>query len=160
LREEERHYASQCHRHHIHGSGLAANVLGLLAALIILTVLFNSRLPLLGTDRAAFIGLVVVGMAMCALGGIGPAQSTLGWTDPVTLAGMALGSLALVLVAAVLSGRAGFLAPVSVLVGGSSSLESATDRAATLVLAARDSGGPRPHRSRRMRSVSHSDSVS
>jgi hypothetical protein len=117
------------------GNALAANLLGILAALIVVALVFKSRLPFLGTDRAAFIALVVVGMTMCALGGIGRAQSTIGWTDPVTLFGIAIGSLALVLVAAVLTGKDGFLAPVSVLVGESSSLESATDRAATLVLA-------------------------
>jgi hypothetical protein len=98
-------------------------------------LLFNIRLPLLGSDRAAFIAVVVVGMTMCALGGIGRAQSTLGWTDPITVLGIAIGSLALMLVAAVLTGKAGVLAPVSALIAGTSSLESATDRAATLVLA-------------------------
>jgi hypothetical protein len=117
------------------GNALAANVLGILAALIVVTLLFNIRLPLLGTDRAAFIALVVVGMTMCALGGIGRAQSTVGWTDPITLLGIGIGSLTLVLVAAVLTGRASFLEPISVLVGGTSSIGSATNRAATLALA-------------------------
>jgi hypothetical protein len=116
------------------GSAFAANLLGILAALIVVTLLANVRLPLLGSDRAAFISLVVVGMAMCGLGGIGRAQSTLGWTDPVTLVGIVVGSLALVLIAAVLAGRADFLAPVAALVGGTSTAESSMDRAATLVL--------------------------
>lgn len=114
---------------------LGANLLGIVAALVVAALLANVRLPLLESDRATFIALVVVGMAMCALGGIGRAQSTLGWTKPVTLAGIIIGSLALVLVAAVLSGRAGFLAPVASVVGGSSAVESATYRAATVVLA-------------------------
>ena len=117
------------------GNELAANLLGILAALIVAAVLFDIRLPLLATDRATFIGLVVVGMTMCALGGIGRAQSTLGWTDPVTLAGIVIGSLALTLVAAVLTGNTGFLAPISAIVGRTTSLESATERAATVVLA-------------------------
>jgi hypothetical protein len=116
------------------GSAFAANLLGILAALMVVALLANIRLPLLGSDRAAFISLVVVGMAMCAVGGIGRAQSTLGWTDPVTLVGIVIGSLALVLIAAVLAGRADFLAPVAALVGGTSTAESSTDRAATLVL--------------------------
>jgi hypothetical protein len=117
------------------GNGFAANLLGILAVLIVVALLANVRLPLLGNDRTAFIALVVVGMSMCALGGIGRAQNTLGWTDPITVIGIIIGSLALVLVAAVLTGRAGFLEPVAALVGGTSSLESSTDRAATLVLA-------------------------
>jgi len=116
------------------GSAFAANLFGILAALMVVALLANIRLPLLGSDRAAFISLVVVDMAMCAVGGIGRAQSTLGWTDPVTLVGIVIGSLALVLIAAVLAGRADFLAPVAVLVGGTSTAESSTDRAATLVL--------------------------
>jgi len=116
------------------GNAFAANLLGILAALIVVALLANIRLPLIGSDRAAFIALVVIGMTMCALGGIGRAQSTLGWTDPVTLVGIVFASLALVLVAAVLTGRAGFLAPVAAVVGGTSALDS-TDRAATLVLA-------------------------
>jgi hypothetical protein len=117
------------------GNAVAANMLGVAAAVIVVALLANIRLPLLGSDRAAFIALVVVGMTMCALGGIGRAQSTLGWTDPITLVGIIIGSVALVLVAAVLTDRAGFLAPISAFVGGTSSLESSTDRAATVILA-------------------------
>ena len=116
------------------GNAFAANLLGILAAFIVLALLANIRLPLLGSDRAAFIALVIVGMTMCAMGGISRAQSTLGWTDPITLIGIVIGSLALVLVAAVVTGRAEFLAPVAALVGGTSTVESSTDRAATLVL--------------------------
>jgi hypothetical protein len=118
------------------GSAPAANVLGVVAALMVAASIAGVRLPLLGSDRATFIGLVVVGMTMCTLGGIGRAQSTVGWSDPVTIVGIVIGVLALGLVGAVLAGRAEFLAPVASLVGGTTSLESSTDRAATLVLAA------------------------
>lgn len=116
------------------GNALAANLLGVLATFMVVALLANVRLPLLGSDRTAFIALALVGMTMCALGGIGRAQSTLGWTDPVTLVGIIIGSLAVLLVAAVLTGRADVLAPVGVLVGGTGTTESSTDRAATLVL--------------------------
>jgi hypothetical protein len=118
------------------GSALAANILGIVAALMVAASMANIRLPLLASDRAAFIGLVAVGMAMCALGGIGRAQSTLGWSNPVTIVGIVIGALALGLVATVLAGRADFLAPVASLVGGTTTWQSSTDRAATLVLAA------------------------
>lgn len=117
------------------GNAVAANLLGILAALMVVALLANIRLPLLASDRAAFIAVAVVGFTMCALGGIGRAQSTLGWTDPVTLVGIIIGSLALVLIAAVLTGRATFLEPVAALVGGTSMMEPSTDRAAALVLA-------------------------
>jgi hypothetical protein len=61
----------------------------------------NTRLPPLGSDRAAFIALLIVGMTIRAVRGIGRAQSTLGWTDPVTLVGIVLGSAAVLLAAAV-----------------------------------------------------------
>jgi hypothetical protein len=117
------------------GNALAANLLGIVAALIVVAFLANVRLPFISSDRAAFLSLVVVGMTMCALGGIGRAQSTVGWTDPVTLVGIVIGSLALVLVAAVLAGRADFLAPVAAVAGGSSIAGSSMDRAATVILA-------------------------
>src|SRR5438874_13437561 len=98
------------------GSAIGANMLGIVAALIVGALLANICLPLLGSDRATFIALVVVGMSMCALGGIGRAQSSGGWTNPVSVVGILIGSIALVLVAAVLTGRAGFLAPVAPLV--------------------------------------------
>jgi len=117
------------------GNAFAANALGILAMIIVVGLLANIRLPLLGSDRDAFIALLIVGMTMCALGGIGRAQSTLGWTDPVTIVGIVIGSAALVLAATVLTGRAGFLAPVAAVVGGTTTLESATYRTATMVLA-------------------------
>jgi hypothetical protein len=118
------------------GSPVAANVLGLIAALMVAALVANIRLPLLGSDRATFIGLVVVGLAMCTLGGIGRAQASLGWTDPVSMLGIVFGVLAVVLVGAVLAGRADFLAPVASFVGGATSADPTTDRAAALVLAA------------------------
>ena len=65
------------------GNAFAANLLGIVAALVVLALLVNIRLPLLGSDRAAFVALVIVGTTMCALGGIsrgrahlaGPIQS-------------------------------------------------------------------------------------
>ena len=104
------------------GGALAANLLGIVAALFVAALLLDIRRPLFGSDRATFIGLVVIGITMCALGGIGRSQSTLGWTDPVTLVGIVIGSLALLLVAAVLAGKAELLAPVAARVGGTTRL--------------------------------------
>ena len=98
------------------GTAPVANVLGIVAALIVAASMAHIRLPLLGSDRATFIGLVVVAMTMCALGGIGRAQSTVGWSDPITIVGIVIGALALGLVGVVLAGQAEFLAPVARLV--------------------------------------------
>lgn len=54
----------------------------------------KSILPTL-TSRSAFIGLFVLGFALCARG-IGKAP-TYGWAHPITLSGYLLGALALLL---------------------------------------------------------------
>ena len=84
----------------------APAMLGLLAAALILVVLANAnaQLPLISNDRGALVALVVVGMAMCSVGGIGKAIGLYGWKHPITLAGNALGVLILVVFAAVLLG--------------------------------------------------------
>jgi hypothetical protein len=114
---------------------LIANGLGIVAVLLVAAVLTNTSVPFISGDRAAFVALAVIGMSMCALGGIGKAQAGLGWAHPLTIVGIVLGSLALLLVAAVLTGRAGFLEPVATATGGRAAAEAVTDRAALLVLA-------------------------
>jgi|GEM_PF-4364942 len=49
-------------------SNLTLVILGLLNAGIVAAVLTGTRLPLLKTDRAAFIAVFVLGMAMCSIG--------------------------------------------------------------------------------------------
>jgi hypothetical protein len=46
----------------------------------------------------ALLALGLIGIAMCTLSGIGPTQSALGWTHPVTIIGSILGVLALLMV--------------------------------------------------------------
>jgi hypothetical protein len=87
-----------------------ANGLGIAAILLVLGVLTNTttNLPWIGSDRGALIALVVVGFAMCPFG-ILAAEATLGWLHPVTILGIALGTVIFVLVGAVLTGQAGLL---------------------------------------------------
>lgn len=94
-------------------NGSAANVLGIVLVVLVIGTLSNATdsLPLIGSDRGALIALLVVGMAMCAVGGIGPAQATLGWTHPMTLLGSAFGTLILFVGGAALMGQGSFLAP-------------------------------------------------
>ena len=91
--------------------------LGLVSAYLVYATLANRSLPFIGSDRAAFFALVVIGMTMCALGGIGKTAQPLGWTHPLTLFGIVMGVLALALVAAVVAGRPAFLAPLGAAVG-------------------------------------------
>ncbi|MBI5671152.1 MAG: hypothetical protein HZC41_24410 [Chloroflexi bacterium] len=85
-------------------SHLIPAVLGILAAILIFFVLTNRPLPLITSDRAALIALVVIGFAMCAIGGSGRAISTFGMTSPVTIIGSALGLLVLLVAGARLAG--------------------------------------------------------
>lgn len=81
-------------------------VLGLIAVSLVVVELSGSiaSIPLISTDRAALIALLVVGMAMCAVGGIGPAVASQGWNSPYTLTGAALGIVALLVAGTALLG--------------------------------------------------------
>lgn len=81
-------------------SHLIPAVLGVVAAIVIFFVLTNRPLPLITTDRAALIVLVIIGFMMCTIGGSGKAFSTYGWASPVTIIGSVLGLLVLLLVGA------------------------------------------------------------
>jgi hypothetical protein len=117
------------------GSPLAANLLGIAIAALVVAVLTNTPLPLLGSDRGVFIAMVILGMTMCSLGGVGRAPKMHGWTHPITLFGIAVGTLMLVLTAAVLIGQTAFLDPFAFTVGVGLPIEAARDRAAIIVLA-------------------------
>ena len=81
-------------------SNLLLAVLGIVAAVVIFFVLTNRPLPLLTTDRAALITLVILGFAMCTIGGSGKAFSTYGWNSPLTITGSILGVLVLLVLGA------------------------------------------------------------
>lgn len=72
--------------------------LGALAAGVVISVLTRVRFPVIGTDRAALIALVVLGLTMCALGGTRAAVYPP--PNPFTLVGIVLGIVALLVAAA------------------------------------------------------------
>jgi hypothetical protein len=113
------------------------NVLGIVALLLVLAILTGAAgsLPLLASDQVAFYALVVIGIAMCVVGGLGQVPATLGWTHPITLAGTALGVLALVPAAAVLNGRADVLRPIGSAIYGDTGASVSGERVALIVLA-------------------------
>ena len=100
------------------GTSLILILLGLLAAVVVAGTLTRIRLPLIGSDRTAFYALAVIGLIMCPLG---MQFQRYGWLHPASIAGIVLGSLGLLVLAAVI-----FRLRLPLL---------ADDRAATLALA-------------------------
>lgn len=82
---------------------VGVGLLGIVAVLLVLAVLTGRRIPLLSSDRAVFIALLVVGMAMCALGPLRNIQPD-AWLRPMNVVAMVLGGLALLLGLVVLTG--------------------------------------------------------
>lgn len=80
-----------------------AHTLGALSFVLGLVTLAGAKLPILINDRAAFYALAAAGFLACSLGMAKIAMEQ-GWTNPITLVGMILGTLATLLVAAVYFG--------------------------------------------------------
>ncbi len=72
-------------------------ILGIIAVLLIVSVFANIKLPILASDRAVLIALILVGGAMCASGGIGPSLAQYGWLHAVPIIGSVLGALILLI---------------------------------------------------------------
>ena len=79
-------------------NGIITLILGLLAAGLVFMVLTGRDVPIVGNGAGALLALGVIGLAMCTLSGIGPTQSALGWTHPLTIIGSILGVAALLVV--------------------------------------------------------------
>ena len=71
--------------------------------LLVLAVLTGRKVPLISGDRAAFIALAVIGFGMCSIG-MGKIATGLGWTHPITIVGIVLGTLIILFVIAMLAG--------------------------------------------------------
>ncbi len=79
-------------------------VLGLVCAGIIYATLTGRALPLISGPRAALIALLIVGMALCATGGIGQVGASGRWASPLAILGYLLGAAILVVIASVFAG--------------------------------------------------------
>jgi hypothetical protein len=79
-------------------NGPISLVLGLLAAALVFIILTGRDVPIVGNGAGALLVLGLIGIAMCTLSGIGPTQSALGWTHPLTIIGSLLGVLAVLTV--------------------------------------------------------------
>ncbi len=70
-------------------------VFGLLAALLVFAVLSGRKIPLIGSDRAALVVLLLLSTGMCT-NGIGRVAAAGAWTHPLTILAYLLGALILV----------------------------------------------------------------
>ena len=78
--------------------------LGILSAVIVFATLAGKPLPLISGPRAALIALLVIGMTMCAAGGIGQVGASGRWGSPLAIVGYLLGAAILVVIASVFTG--------------------------------------------------------
>lgn len=78
--------------------------LAILFAAITFIGVTGRRVPLLSSARVDIILLVIIGMAMCAQGGIGRIAATGQWTHPLSIVGYILGGLILSIPLAVFAG--------------------------------------------------------
>ncbi len=69
------------------GGNLIVIILGIVAALLVFAVLTGRKVPLLSSDRAVLLALVVIGMAICSQGGIGRVAASRAWLHPLPLGG-------------------------------------------------------------------------
>jgi hypothetical protein len=86
------------------GTNMTSAVLGVLALLLVLATLTGKKLPLVSSDRAVLVVIVVLGMAMCTRG-IGRVAALGDWTHPLSIVGMVVGVLILVIAAALFVGK-------------------------------------------------------
>jgi hypothetical protein len=87
------------------GTNLIVIALGIPAALLIFAVLSGRKVPLLGSERAALLALVVVGLFICSQAGIGQVAARGIWWHPLSIAGYLLGAVIIAIGIAALFGR-------------------------------------------------------
>jgi len=83
-------------------------MMGLLAAAVLVIALTGVQVPVLSNLRISLAVVLVLGMAMCAQGGIGPVATANQWTHPNAIIGYVLGILILLVA---VSAWAGFKLP-------------------------------------------------
>jgi hypothetical protein len=74
------------------GTNFMVIALGILAALLVFMVLTGRKVPLLNSDRAALLVLVIMGMAICSQAGIGRVSARGEWLHPFSIVGYILGA--------------------------------------------------------------------
>lgn len=110
---------------------IVATLLGLVGAAIVWATLTGTPIPLLGSERAALVALVVIGFAMCATSGWG-ANGTIP-TGPLSIVAAVAGVLTVFVLGAVIFGWGFVIDPISGVFYGSGSTASA-DRVGVLAV--------------------------
>ncbi len=87
------------------GVNVVVIVLGVLATALAFMVLTGRKVPLLSTDRAALIAMVVIGMFICSNAGIGRVAASKAWFHPFSIIGYLLGAAILVIGIAAVFGK-------------------------------------------------------
>jgi hypothetical protein len=72
-------------------------LVALLFAALIFTVATGRKIPFITNIQSAMVVLLVLGMTMCALGGIGRVSALGQWTHPLSILGYLVGVLILVI---------------------------------------------------------------
>lgn len=83
---------------------IAPLALALVCAGIVIASLAGKQLPLISSPRAALVALLLLGMTLCALGGIGQVGQSGRWASPFAIAGYLLGTAILVVMIATFTG--------------------------------------------------------
>lgn len=84
-------------------NAILSSGLGIVAVLFVVAYLAGATVPLITSDRVAFLALAAIGFAMCVLG-MNSIVTQLGWTHPVNIIGVIVGVLITLLVIGVLAG--------------------------------------------------------
>lgn len=72
-------------------------VFALLFAAVVFVAITGRRVPVISNARIAMLVLLVLGMTMCAIGGIGRVAAAGQWTHPLSILGYLLGALILII---------------------------------------------------------------
>jgi hypothetical protein len=84
---------------------LTIAALGLVFALLVFTALTGRKIPLLSSERAVVVALVVIGMAICSQGGIGRVAAIGAWSHPFAILAYIIGATILLIGIAALFGK-------------------------------------------------------
>jgi hypothetical protein len=93
------------------GSFWAGGALVVVTLAVAAGAVLSPSFPIIGNGRLALVTVGILGMAACAVAGIGQAPAV-GWTNPAVVVGSVLGVLALLVIAAGLGVWPGVVQPV------------------------------------------------
>ncbi len=87
------------------GTNVIVIVLGILVAFLIFMALTGRKVPILSSERAILLAVVVIGMFICSQVGIGRVSAIGAWSHPLSIVGYVLGAIIVLIGIAALFGR-------------------------------------------------------